>query len=496
MAKGTIVVSLRSKGLPSFTRSVVFDFRYQAVQFATEFLDVFFAFIVSVACLSWTAWMSIGIMIAALAGTRSSNYESATDAVIIFFMYIVLPLTLLLFFVFSRRDTALRSLSEFKAAFVSLLLGRPVGTTAAQREASDELYRKAATFIEDVRQYLQHRRPYARHFFLPYRSSAPSPNDELLKVSRELGLYLRRVHRGIRDMHMAVARLRETGASEQLAMALENKVTAVHAAVEQLSSIKEMRTPVVLRATFRWLVVVVIPVSMGPAWSHVVMPRNPTFGGIVGVLSHIALMGILDTVAAMEDPFDDTALDGISLFEVLDQVGVMTAPTSDGDGYDTEGLGVGRNTSGGGCDVGDGTSGGATQHPTAHVAMYVNSGGEGGIGTGGDAPGSGGGNSTPSVTDSAGGASSVGPLESPSPVQRLGIPPGAGVPAMHSSVVTSETAVGPPSAMDPYGGGVPSITSPPLQDVGAVIRVPNIPPMPPMPALAGSPVYRTGPAVH
>ncbi|GIL60121.1 hypothetical protein Vafri_14769 [Volvox africanus] len=499
MAKGTIVVSLRSKGLPSFTRSIVFDFRYQAVQFATEFLDLFFAFIVSVACLSWSAWISIGIIIAAIAGTQSSNYvEASMDAVIVFFMYIVLPLTILLIFVFTRRDRALRSLSEFKAAFVSLLLSRPAGTTAAQREASDELYRKAAAFIEDVRQYLQHRRPYARHFFLPYRSAAPSPNDELLKVSRELGLYLRRVHRGIRDMHMAVARLRETGVNEQLVLALENKVEAIHATTERLSSIKEMRTPVVLRATFRWLVVVVIPVAMGPAWNRVTASRNNrTFAGIVGVLSHIALLGILDTVVAMEDPFDDTALDAISLFEVLDQVGVMTAPTSDGDGYDTEGLGVGRDPSGdGGCDVGDGANGGATQQPTAHVAMYVNSGGEGGIGTGCDMAGSAGGNSPPSLTESVGGVSSVGPLESPGPVQRLGIPPSSSLPAMRSSVLTSETAVGPPSAMDPYGGGVPSITSPPLQDVGAAIRVPNIPPMPPMPALAGSPVYRTGAVVH
>ncbi|GLI70741.1 hypothetical protein VaNZ11_015766 [Volvox africanus] len=535
MAKGTIVVSLRSKGLPSFTRSIIFDFRYQAVQFATEFLDLFFAFIVSVACLSWSAWISIGIIIAAIAGTQSTNYvEASTDVVLVFFMYIVLPLTILLIFVFTRRDRALRSLSEFKAAFVSLLLSRPAGTTAPQREASDELYRKAATFIEDVRQYLQHRRPYARHFFLPYRSAAPSPNDELLKVSKELGLYLRRVHRGIRDMHMAVARLRETGASEQLVrskhkgaltglkrkqeehrsrrnhlsmensrsymvLALANKVEAIHAATERLSSIKETRTPVVLRATFRWLVLVVIPVAMGPAWNRVTMSRNnQTFAGIIGVLSHIALLGILDTVVAMEDPFDDTALDAISLFEVLDQVGVMTAPTSDGDGYDTEGLGIGRDLSGGGGRdvVGQGASGAATQQPTAHVAMYVNSGGEGGIGTSGDMAGSAGGNSAASLADSVGGVSSVGPLESPGPVQRLGIPPGSGVPAMRSSVVTSETAVGPPSAMDPYGGGVPSITSPPLQDVGATIRVPNIPPMPPMPALAGSPVYRTGAVVH
>ncbi|GLC51753.1 hypothetical protein PLESTB_000544200 [Pleodorina starrii] len=500
MAKGTIVVSLRSKGLPSFTRSTIFDFRHQLVQFATEFLDLFFAFVVSIACLSWSAWISIGVIVAAIAGTQTTNYaEASSEVVLVFFMYIVLPLTILLIFVFNRRERALRSLTDFKASFVSLLINRPAGTTAAQQDASADLYRKAAAFIEDVRQYLQHRRPYARHFFLPYRSSTPSSTDELLKVSTELGLYLRRVHRGVRDMHLAVARLRATGVSEALILSLSAKVEAIHAATERLSSIKEMRTPVVLRATFRWLVVVVIPVAMGPFWNSVGSARNMrTFAGIVGVLSHIALLGILDSVVAMEDPFDEAVLDTISLFEVLDQVGVMTTPT-DYDGYDTDGLGIGRETGGGAAQQ---------QMSAPHVAMYMSGGGAAGeaaAGAGaatGEMPMLAGAQQPLSVTDSAGAVSSVGPLEQLGQAQRHGGIVGqmSGMPAMRGSTVTSETAVGPPSGMDPYSGGaggggavnLPSITSPPLHDVGAAVRVPNMPPMPPMPALAGSPIYRTG----
>lgn len=74
------------------------------------------------------------------------------------------------------------------------------------------------------------------------------------------------------------------------------------------------------------------------------------------------------------------------------------------------------------------------------------------------------------------------------------------VPAMRGSV-TSDTAVGPPSALDGgagggYGGGgggggnpnLPSVTSPaPLFELGAPVRAP--PPMPPMPALAGDNMY-------
>jgi hypothetical protein len=70
------------------------------------------------------------------------------------------------------------------------------------------------------------------------------------------------------------------------------------------------------------------------------------------------------------------------------------------------------------------------------------------------------------------------------------------IPAMRGSV-TSDTAVGPPSALDGGAGGgggggnpnLPSVTSPAplLFEVGAPVRAP--PPMPPMPALAGDNMY-------
>lgn len=183
MAKGTIVVSLRSKGLPSFNKSLVFDLRYQAVQFATELLDIFLACFVTFACLSWSAWISISVNVITIAATLTTNYAQVSmDIPFIFFIYIVLPILILFAIVFRRREYALQSLAELKAAVVSLLLHRPAGVTAVQRDASDDLQRRIVAFMDDLRQYLQHRRPYARHFYLPYRTSDPSPQDELVGV--------------------------------------------------------------------------------------------------------------------------------------------------------------------------------------------------------------------------------------------------------------------------------------------------------------------------
>ncbi|KAG2447018.1 hypothetical protein HYH02_008171 [Chlamydomonas schloesseri] len=537
MAKGTIVVSLRSKGLPSFNKSLIFDVRYQAVQFATELLDVFLASFVSFACLSWTSWISVSVNIITIAATLNINDDQAAmDIPFIFFIYIVLPILILFTIVFGRRESALRSLAELKAAVVSLLLHRPQGVTVTQREASDDLQRRIVAFMDDLRQYLQHRRPYARHFYLPYRTSNPSPQDELLKISRELGLLLRKVQRGVRDLHLTAERMRECGFSEGQVSVVVAKVESMHRAMERLSNIKEMRTPVVMRAIIRWFVVVLLPVAFGPFWNAMRrLTGNAAYAGIFGVLTHIALMASVDTVVAMEDPFDDTALDAISLYEMLDQVGAMTNPPTDSDGYDASGPGdSGADGTGGGS--GSGAVGAAASNGDPHVAMYmsgngVGAGGPGTIGVPADMPaggaGAGGGvgasasMSTSGMTSSmgAGGGGGSGTAPGMSISERSGLAqvqqaagngafaiPGAGnnlvggmgvmpIPAMRGSV-TSDTAVGPPSALDGGAGGggrggnpnLPSVTSPaPLFELGAPVRAP--PPMPPMPALAGDNMY-------
>lgn len=185
MAKGSIVVSLRSKGLPSFNKAVFLDFRYQAVQFATEFLDIFFSVLVTFSTLSWTAWIGVVVHIVSLAGTLAAGtFGNATiELMFPFFVYVLLPLLIFMAVIFMRRERALTHIADLKSIFVALLLSRPQGSTQTQRDLSDELHRKAVAYIEDLHKYLQHRRPYARHFYLPYRTNNPSPTDELVSVS-------------------------------------------------------------------------------------------------------------------------------------------------------------------------------------------------------------------------------------------------------------------------------------------------------------------------
>lgn len=59
----------------------------------------------------------------------------------------------------------------------------------------------------------------------------------------------RKVHTDIRVLHHSVASMRGMdGISDVTLASLQGQVTSLHAAVEQLMVIKEMRTPMVSRA--------------------------------------------------------------------------------------------------------------------------------------------------------------------------------------------------------------------------------------------------------
>lgn len=65
------------------------------------------------------------------------------------------------------------------------------------------------------------------------------------KASREMGILLRKLHTSVRDLHGSVQLLRESGSSLRHVDTMARQVTMLHAAVENMVVIKELRTPVV-----------------------------------------------------------------------------------------------------------------------------------------------------------------------------------------------------------------------------------------------------------
>ena len=164
MAKGTLVVSLRSKGLASFNKQT-FDFRHQAINFGIEAFDVVISYFLTLYHLSWSSWMSLIVCVLTISISMGSNTWLAQrrlqwsddfasrvastvpepdlqlQAVIVAYMVngvqtgstalcffvpflgvLFMPLVFLVATVFWRREQALAHVASFKSAAVALCL--------------------------------------------------------------------------------------------------------------------------------------------------------------------------------------------------------------------------------------------------------------------------------------------------------------------------------------------------------------------------------------
>ncbi|KAJ9533573.1 hypothetical protein QJQ45_026635, partial [Haematococcus lacustris] len=231
--RSTIVVSLRSKGIPGFNKRAVLDVRQQAIAMAVEIADIFKAALTTFANLSWTAWIAIALTIITT-GADFTIMPNKTDSSIflVFFAFITLPLLAMTILVVQRRDTAHTRLGQAKAALVAISLQASTawataasiaaapqpqhaswGEHAAQAQSTmdvaADVRHSLAAVVDDLHRYLSHKRPNARHFLVPYKSSQPTPGNPLFQVSREMGVLLRKLHRSIRLLHLNTHQLQQ-----------------------------------------------------------------------------------------------------------------------------------------------------------------------------------------------------------------------------------------------------------------------------------------------
>lgn len=366
-----VSVSLRARGLASVNTTKAFNLTTQAALLLTAMYDAPASFILTLFHLSWSSWMSICVTIIVagvdlsynswISGRFSATIKKVADPSCLYFANstqstgticsndstidgststflhllfvggLLFPLAILLNMVLRRRDAALSHLAFLKSNLIALCL------SATDLPFSDIIRVRTFSLLEDLHAYLSHKRPYAVHFILPYASSAasPSPNSEtLITMTREIGLLTRKVHLGLRKLHLSVRSLKSSssqpdGCSEAHSHYLHGLITKIHQSIEEISAIKEYRTPAPLRALVHWLVIVMYPVFMGFAYqnAYIVTSLNVMLGFLF-VFIQISALVIHDTTRGMEDVFNESSLDTISLFEVMDQLSRMSDTTS------------------------------------------------------------------------------------------------------------------------------------------------------------------------
>lgn len=166
----------------AFNTATFFDIRHQCISFSMDFYDVFSAFVVTILSLSWSAWISVAIAIVATAATLHSDFAAGSlEEIFPFFMYIVLPLLLTLSYVCDTRTRAATHLAVLKSMCTALCLGRPEGGTDEAKESAEQMQMAVEILIKDVHAYLAHKRPYARHFFIPYRVNRVTATHTLVR---------------------------------------------------------------------------------------------------------------------------------------------------------------------------------------------------------------------------------------------------------------------------------------------------------------------------
>ncbi|KAL6756152.1 hypothetical protein V8C86DRAFT_3026924 [Haematococcus lacustris] len=360
---------LRSKGIPGFNKRAVLDVRQQAIAMAVEIADIFKAALTTFANLSWTAWIAIALTIITT-GADFTIMPNKTDSSIflVFFAFITLPLLAMTILVVQRRDTAHTRLGQAKAALVAISLQASTawataasvaaspqpqhaswGEHAAQAQSTmdvaADVRHSLAAVVDDLHRYLSHKRPNARHFLVPYKSSQPTPGNPLapppawppplpsclipaapwLKATkhsppRSCCTLTPVQQRGWRRWLRSRVVLRQAGNQGLgLGWGLGSRASGAGWPGVLVCPVQ------LLRAVQRWFVVVLMPAFLAHFWMAAAKGLGAALAGTMGVLLQLSLMVLMDVAISLEDPFDEAALDGISCFEALDHIAAMTS---------------------------------------------------------------------------------------------------------------------------------------------------------------------------
>lgn len=132
----TVVVSLRSKGVPNLITNQ-YTFRSQFIALVDAISDLPIAALVTMSQLSWSAWISILITIVVMGVDIGQDEELDGDTAAFgpLFAYIVLPLIVFIFLVITRRDKARAAIGKFKVSYSALRMHAVAYSNTSEQSA-------------------------------------------------------------------------------------------------------------------------------------------------------------------------------------------------------------------------------------------------------------------------------------------------------------------------------------------------------------------------
>jgi hypothetical protein len=306
--------SAHSRGVQLLDARTLFDIPSQLHKSATQVRDISTSFL----CLILIQpFLSLVTVLITLGSVSFFTYATVAEHFILDFTYvaflIVLPTLLLLHWVFSRREAALQNLAEVKAGIMTVFYLHKAGTDL------DDSSVLPPNHLIHVRQLLFSLMDAMSVYFSRtrwYSDSYPVLGEKALmvQIAKERARDVRRIATCSRRLALSTAAL--------TALGLPEASTALHSvstAFERMSLFKEFRTPQPIRALLRPYITIILPIYVGPYWAAFGARDSGCYAFVVclSMLLALALAALLNAAVALEDPFNNSGLDGIYVDEAF-----------------------------------------------------------------------------------------------------------------------------------------------------------------------------------
>ncbi|WIA21710.1 hypothetical protein OEZ85_000876 [Tetradesmus obliquus] len=347
-----IAVSLKARGLSVFDRPPLQGgLRRLGHHMAAETVDLGVSIATNVVLLTGSTWFSVVLQILSLCFYAFfQNGRVARDGFMLipiaFLVY--LPTLLLAYMTTCRRLQAARHLEAVQSQVLGMYVLHSSMSSCGAPQLLVQLDDAISDAMVQLQGYLAHPRALsARHISASILRAENLPtNSRLFLLGRDIGQRLRRLQRCLRRLAAAAAELLEHCSSPrssgqhctQQALALLQQLVALDASIAALVSLKELRSPLLLRCCLRVGCVLLAPLVTGSwlaglAGAGLLRQRagatGMVFAIVIGSILQVLLMSLLSLGLQLEDPFDTgpaAAPDTISLLEFNHTLSYLTAP--------------------------------------------------------------------------------------------------------------------------------------------------------------------------
>lgn len=345
--KPAIALSLKARGLtvtPAIPRT-----RQALSSLGQSIADLSVSICTQVLLLSWSAWLSVLLVILSCvfwANYQDGNMAAADGSIMIpIALLIYLPCLGVVCATASRRLSAQAQLETVQSHVVGVYaLHASLGACGAPQLLA-QLDDAISDTMLQLQGYLAQPRTISSHHFGSglLKGEVLPANSRLLVLGADMGQRLRGVHNCIRrlmDTGAALLAHCSSGSSEgrqqvQQALALVQLLVPLTSSLQALLSVKDLRTPLLLRVMLRPAVVIIAPLLTSSFLAGAGLIGRPVtaagqvFAIVVGCILQVLLMSVYSLGVMLEDPFDTgaaAATDTLSLTEFMHTLAYLTAP--------------------------------------------------------------------------------------------------------------------------------------------------------------------------